>query len=139
MKFSTKTRYGLRAMMEIAIAEPGTGVFQKDIAKNQDISVKYLDHIIAGLKAKELITNYKGKKSGYTLCRKAKDISVLDIHRAFEPSICVIDCLSRTVSCDRESHCAAKGFWGQLNQQIIEYFKSVNLQQIVDDQSLLDD
>lgn len=126
-------------MVEIAKADQQSGIFQKDIAVNQEISVKYLDHIIAGLKAAELITPVKGRKSGYILSRNPENITVLDIHRAFEPSICVIDCLSRTVSCDRESHCAARGFWGKLNEQIIEYFKSVNLKEIVTNQNLLDD
>ena len=125
-------------MVEIAMADPKAGIFQKDIATRQELSVKYLDHIIAGLKTAKLIRNTRGRKSGYILTRKAEKITVLDIHRAFEPSICVIDCLSRTVNCDREKRCAARGFWGKLNQQIEDYLRSVSLRQIVDDQSLLD-
>jgi Rrf2 family protein len=84
MKFSTKTRYGLRALIEIAKDELGEGVFQKDISKNQDISIKYLDQIIQSLKVAGLIVNVKGKKSGYILTRKPSEITVYDIHRAFK-------------------------------------------------------
>lgn len=139
MKFSTKTRYGLRAMLEIAHHSPSSGVFQKDIANNQGISNKYLDHIISALKAAELIVNIKGRKSGYILTRDPSEITVYDIHNAFEPGICVIDCLSRSINCDREEGCAARGFWGGLNQKIVDYFKSVTLEDLVHNEAILDD
>ena len=139
MKFSTKTRYGLRAMLEIAYHSPSSGVYQKDIAQNQGISNKYLDHIIHALKASELIVNVKGKKSGYILTREPSQISIYDIHNAFEPGICVIDCLSKSINCDREEGCAAKGFWGGLNKTIVDYFKSVSLENLMHNEAILDD
>jgi Rrf2 family protein len=107
------------------------GVFQKDIAKNQDISIKYLDHIIQALKTSHLITNAKGKKSGYVLTRKPSEITIFDIHRAFEPGICLIECLSGNFQCPREQGCLTQGFWGQLNNLIINYFKSVTLDDLM--------
>lgn len=139
LKFSTKTRYGIRAMLEIAINKDDNGIYQKDIAKNQDLSYKYLDHILNSLKVAGLVAKAAGKKSGYVLTRKPTDITVLDIHNAFEPGICVIDCLSENYSCDRETHCASKGFWGRLNNQIIRYFKSTTLQDLINEQVRLDD
>lgn len=139
MKFSTKTRYGLRAMLEIAHHSPSSGVFQKDIAKNQDISNKYLDHIISGLKAAELIVNLRGKKSGYILTKDPSEITVYDIHNAFEPGICVIDCLSRSINCERQDRCVARGFWGVLNQKIIDYFKSVTLEDLIRNEAVIED
>lgn len=139
MKFSTRTRYGLRAMIEIAGNSPNAGTFQKDISKNQDISNKYLDHIIHALKVAGLISSVRGRKSGYILTRPAEDITVLDIHKAFEPGICVIDCLSNTYDCDREDVCQAKGFWGGLNNQIQNYFKSVTLRDLVENKGMVED
>lgn len=139
MKFSTKTRYGLRAMLEIAHHSPTSGILQKDISRNQNISVKYLDHIIHALKAAELIINVKGKKSGYILTREPSEITVYDIHNAFEPGICVIDCLSRSINCDREEGCAAKGFWGGLNKKIVDYFNSISLEDLLHNEAILDD
>ncbi|NLB92194.1 MAG: Rrf2 family transcriptional regulator, partial [Bacteroidales bacterium] len=72
MKFNTRTRYGIRAMLEIASHPAEQGVFQKDIAENQEISIKYLDHIIRDLKVAGLLVNAKGKKSGYVLTRPAE-------------------------------------------------------------------
>lgn len=131
MKFSTKTRYGIRAMLEIAKDESQSGVFQKDIAENQQISVKYLDQIIHSLKVTGLIVNLRGKKSGYILTRQPAEITMLDIHNAFEPGICVIDCLSRTIKCKMEGHCNARGFWGKLNNMVLNYFKSVSLEDLL--------
>lgn len=117
-------------MLEIASEEAGNSVFQKEIAKNQDISIKYLDHIIQALKTAGLIVNIKGKKSGYILTRPAIEITMLDIHNAFEGSVCVIDCMDSNVTCDREKGCTAKGFWGGLNSLIVDYFKGITLEDL---------
>ena len=126
-------------MVEIAKNSPEPGILQKDIARNQEISNKYLDHIIHALKASGLIVNARGRKSGYILTRSPGEITMYDIHNAFEPGICVIDCLSPSFRCDRAEGCAARGFWGGLNQQIREYFMSVSLQHLLDNEGVIDD
>ena len=127
MKFSTRTRYGIRAILEIAINENGTGVYQKDIAINQKLSNKYLDHIISSLKIAGLICNVKGKKSGYILTKSPEQITMLDIHNAFEPQICVVECLSGIFECEMQSSCVTQEFWQGLNNQIEDYLKGVSL------------
>jgi len=121
-------------MLEIALSELENGIYQKEIAENQSISYKYLDHIISGLKVAGLIVKASGQRSGYILTRKPSEITVLDIHNAFEPGICVIDCLSVNTNCERERYCAMHGFWGELNNIIIDYFKSTTLQDLMDSQ-----
>lgn len=135
MKFSTKTRYGLRAMIELSYDNAGEGVYQKDISKNQDISLKYLDQIIYSLKVAGLISNVKGKKSGYILTKKPSEISIYDIHRAFENDICVIDCMSSNYHCDRMVGCTAQKFWKGLNQAVINYFKNTTLEDVANGNS----
>jgi len=134
LKFNTKTRYGLRAMIEIARETNNNGIFQKDISERQKISNKYLDHIIYALKVASLITNVKGKKSGYILTRPANEITVLDISNAFEPGICVIDCIMANYECEREDACSAKNFWTGLNDLISDYFKNTTLQELLSEQ-----
>lgn len=136
MRFSTKTRYGIRTMIEIASANPEKGILQKDISQNQCISNKYLDQIIQALKVSELIRNVKGHKSGYVLNRMPSEISMLDIHNSFEPGICVIDCMSKTYQCLSEEGCLSKGFWAELNHKIIDHFKSTTLQDLVSGKAL---
>ena len=127
MKFNTKTRYGLRTMIELAMLEGDKGILQKDISKNQSISMKYLDHIVAQLKAAGLINNVAGKKSGYKLSRSADKISIYDIYRAFDHDLSIIDCLSDKGLCRRNKMCAARDFWNGLNGRIIKYMESVML------------
>jgi Rrf2 family protein len=139
MKISTRTRYGVRTMIEIAKGAPDRGVFQKDIANNQGLSIKYLDHIIQALKTALLISNTRGKKSGYILTRKPSEITIYDIHRAFEPGICLVDCVTGNYQCNLSEECQARGFWGQLNNMIIAYFKSVTLEDLMKGKVSLED
>lgn len=131
MKFNTKIRYGIRAMLEIAMDEAEGGIFQKDIAERQQISIKYLDSIIASLKASGLILNKKGKKSGYVLSRKPSEIRILDIYRAFEPGINIVDCMSANYLCQLAHTCGVRNFWKGLNQAIEDYFRSCTLEDLM--------
>jgi Rrf2 family protein len=139
MKFSTKTRYGVRAILEIAMHKSAEGIYQKEIAQNQEISYKYLDQIMNSLKIAGLITKASGPKRGYILTRKPSEITVYDIHTAFESGICVIDCMAPGFSCERDKFCSLKGFWGNLNNQIIQYFKTTTIEHLVEEQVKLDD
>ena len=122
-------------MMEIAQAiEPG-GVFQKDIAVNQKISLKYLDQIIHALKTARLISNAKGRKSGYVLTRSPEEITIYDIHRAFEPGICLVDCVGSDFMCEFSGKCHTQSFWRNLNNLILEYFQSHTLKDIIEGKS----
>ncbi len=135
MKFSTKTRYGVRAILQIAENEDGT--FQKDIAGKQHISVKYLDQIINALKTAGLIINVRGKKSGYRLARKASEITILDVHNAFEHGICIVECINPLIRCELYDTCLVREYWGDLNVMILNYLRKTTLQDILDGKELV--
>ncbi len=137
MKFSTKTRYGIRAMIEFAMDTTRKGVFQKDIAQRQDISVKYLDQIIHALKAANLIENVSGKKSGYILTRNPIDITIYDIHKALDNDICVIDCMSENYECEKRESCTAQNFWRGLNTVVVDYMQNTTLESISKEENQL--
>ena len=126
-------------MLEIALRENQEGVFQKEIAQNQTLSYKYLDHIISSLKAAGLITNVRGKKSGYKLTRHPSVISIYDIHNAFEQGICIVECLSDVVNCKVEDTCATKNLWSGLNSKVIEYLSNYTLEDLMNEQKELDE
>ena len=117
-------------MLELALNDSSTGIYQKDIAQSQDISNKYLDHIIVELKTAGLIKNVGGKKSGYRLTRPAQEITMLDIYNAFEPGFHINDCAYSDSDCPRLRICAVKGFWSGLNSLMNDYFRSVTLEDI---------
>lgn len=137
MKLNTKTRYGIRTMIELAMDFEGKGLFQKDISERQSISYKYLDHIVSALKAQGLIVNVEGKKSGYRLARKPEEISVYDIYKAFEAELQIVDCLALDGTCTADKSCASQELWFGLNTTIINYLKSHTLKVLADKQSKL--
>ncbi|MEI6751674.1 MAG: Rrf2 family transcriptional regulator [Paludibacter sp.] len=133
MRVNSKIRYGLRTMIEIANSTSSNGMLQKDIAKNQKISLKYLDPIIASLKLKGLITNSKGKGSGYRLTRAAEEISMLDIYTAFE-QIVVIECINNLNFCDRSLHdCKGRNYWNEFKVDLEAILSKKNLAQILEE------
>jgi Rrf2 family transcriptional regulator, iron-sulfur cluster assembly transcription factor len=133
MRVNTKIRYGLRTIIEIAISTEPNGVLQKDIAKSQHISLKYLDPIISALKLKGLISNSKGKGSGYKLTREPKDISMLDIYTAFE-QITIIECINNLNYCDRSMHdCKGRNYWNEFRDDFTNMLRRKNLEQIIED------
>jgi Rrf2 family protein len=131
LKFNTKVRYGIRAMVEIALDETDNGVLQKDIAERQKISVKYLDHIIPALKTAGLVVNKGGRKSGYIITRKPAEIRLLEIYNAFEPGVVIVDCISHNYICELSNKCGAKDFWAGLNNVIIRYFESYTVEDLI--------
>ena len=120
-------------MLELALkSEKGEGILQKEIAENQHIPVKYLDHIIADLKKAGLIANVGGKKSGYRLNRPAEEISIFDIYLAFEDDLTIIDCLNPDGHCPRKKICVLKDYWYGLNNTIRSSMESQNLKDLVE-------
>ena len=120
-------------MIEIANSTDSNGILQKDIAKNQHISLKYLDPIIASLKLKGLIANSKGKGSGYRLTRPAEAISMLDIYTAFE-QIVVIECINNLNFCDRSLHdCKGRNYWQGFKEDFEAILLKKNLAQIIEE------
>lgn len=130
MKVNTKIRYGLRTMMEIGCPQNKAGIHQKDIAINQQLSEKYLDPIIASLKASGLIANVAGKKSGYVLHKPINKITALDVFRSFEHGPEIVPCINNPKCCSKSKKCAPREFWLGLNDLIKSYLQSVSLESI---------
>lgn len=118
-------------MLEIALDSTEGGVFQKDIAERQSISVKYLDNIIASLKTSGLIINQRGRKSGYKLSRPPSQITMLDIYKAFEPGVTIVDCMEEGYECHLHNTCGVRLFWFGLNEKISDYFDSHTLEDLI--------
>jgi len=135
MIISTKIRYGLRALLEIAKVNPGEGVMQKDISERQDISNKYLDHIIRDMKAANIICNQKLKKSGYKLKMPASEITVYTIYQAFEDELCLVECIENK-GCKLLDSCQSVPVWRELNSRMIDFMKSITLQDIIEGKDL---
>lgn len=131
MRINTKIRYGLRTLIEIANSPDVNGVLQKDIARNQNISLKYLDSIISSLKIKGLIINSRGRGSGYRLTRAPKEITMYDIYTAFE-QIEVVECINNKGFCERSQHdCKANNYWNEFGKEFTKMLTSKTLDEII--------
>lgn len=133
MQINSKVRYGLRTMIEVAIAND-QGVYQKTIAEKQDLPNKYLDHIIASLKAENLIKKANDRRKGYVLTRPAEEISIYDIYSAFQADLGLAPCQPDKENCERAHYCSAVDFWSGLNNHIRQYFEKTTLDELADKQ-----
>ena len=129
MKFSTKSRYALRLMAELARYAPGTTVSLKEISERQNLSLKYLEQIVTPLARVGLVKSERGSQGGYRLTKAPADYTAGEILRAIEGSVAPIPCLgSETNECPMWEQCFTLPFWTGLDEVINQYIDSVTLE-----------
>lgn len=128
MKFSTKAEYGLKAMVNLARNEKITKNI-KAIAKEESISIKYLERILNILRQHNLVTSFKGTNGGYALKKSAKKISIADIVIALEGSIAPMKCVGE--KCQMEHSCSSKIVWEILGKQIEKTLSNIKLNSLI--------
>lgn len=131
MKISTKGRYALRVMVDLAINSKGEFISLKDIAKRQSISNKYLEQIIALLNKAGYLETARGYKGGYKLKKEPKEYIIGDILRATEGELAPIYCLTEDGECDRQQNCKTYSFWKGLDNVINEYINGETLEDLI--------
>ena len=137
MKLSTKGRYGLKAIVDIA-TEYGKGRLSvNQLAEKQGISVAYLEQIIAALKKVGLVDAARGATGGYTLTRPPEEINVGEVLRALEGSTAILDCVGvdDSAECTNACHCSARPLWIKLQQRIDEVLNTTTIKELADDYS----
>ena len=133
MKISTRGRYALRMMLDIATNDHGEPVRIKDIAARQDISVKYLEQIVSVLTKAGYVKSIRGPQGGYRLARLPKDYTVGMILRLTEGSLSPVDCLEEGAPvCNRVDSCTTILLWRKLDDAIRGVVDHVTLQDLVD-------
>ena len=136
MKLSTKGRYGLRAMVDLALNATDHKVTIKSISERQGISENYLERIIALLKKAGYVTSSRGAQGGYRLSRAPLDISVGEILRALEGDLNPVDCTltNDDKECSQKNLCVTKFVWKRISDSINEAVDGISLQDMVDEQ-----
>ena len=132
MKISTRTRYGSRALVELATVYPTRALSVKQVAQAQHMSVKYLENIMASLKAAGLIRAVRGVNGGHMLARPPTSINLSQVVEALEGSLTLIDCVEHPESCPMIDLCPTQDLWIQIGQSMAEILESTNLQDLVD-------
>ena len=119
MKISTKGKYGLRAMIDLAQYSEQEAVSISSIAQRQKISESYLDQLVAKLNKAGLVVSIRGAAGGYRLARPASGISVGDVLRALEGDVRAVICTAQTEEgCEGEELCVTKYVWQRINESI---------------------
>jgi len=132
MKLTTKTRYSLRILIQLASSYNKAPIKGKGISSKQNISEPYLEQIMITLKSVDFIRTVRGCNGGYVLNRAPENISVLDIIEVFEGKIEFADCLENSSSCILFSRCPATNIWKHLSDTLKNEAKEITLQTIVD-------
>jgi Rrf2 family transcriptional regulator, cysteine metabolism repressor len=138
MKLSTRTRYGMRALMDLAIYSTGNPVQLKDIAARQQISLSYLEHLIIPLIAAGILKSTRGAKGGIELAKQPQTILLKDILDVLEGPLAPVDCLKDETSCPRSSCCATRDVWDDLKKAMENVLTSSTLLDLVNRQKSKD-
>ena len=133
IKLSTKGRYGTRLMLSLAFHynEDKEAVVLKNISKEEDLSIRYLEQIIIPLKINKLVKSVRGAGGGYTLAKHPSKITVCEIVEVLEGSCSLVDCVEDLDSCERITECAAHEIWKEASDLLKNYFESKTLQDLM--------
>lgn len=132
MRISTKGRYGARLMLELALYYGKGTVLLKDIAKREEISEGYLEHLLPPLKAAGLVNSSRGAHGGYTLAKTPSEITLREVVQALEGPLSPAECVGTPNVCQRVRSCVTRDIWKKLGEKISQTLESVTLKDMVE-------
>jgi Rrf2 family protein len=141
MRLSTKSRYGLRALFDMAYHAGTLPAQIKDISRRQNISPRYLEQIFQDLKKAGLLKSRRGPQGGYYLARKPHEITVMDVINATEGEMALVDCVKAgkrsKKACEFENQCITQQIWAEASRRLNEYLGTVTIKDLCDKGSAL--
>ncbi|MDD5085410.1 MAG: Rrf2 family transcriptional regulator [Candidatus Omnitrophica bacterium] len=137
MKLSTKTRYGVRALLDLALHGGKKPVLLRDISKRQDISEKYLQQIFHSLSMGGIVRSSRGAGGGFALDRKPSEIKLSEVMRILEGPLTLVGCVQEENRCGRAADCVTRTLWNEISTAIISKLDKITLDDLVDRHSRL--
>jgi len=134
MKLSTRGRYGTRALLELALHQGEGPVLLKDIAQRQQISLRYLEHVITPLIAGGIVRSTRGARGGVSLAKPPQEVRLSEVIQLLEGSIAPVDCVNNPRVCSRSAFCVTRDIWGELKKAMDSVLESTTLQDLVERQ-----
>lgn len=131
MKISTKGRYGVRILADIAAHRGGEPRLIREISESQKLSQKYVSRLVLALKKGGFVKSIRGAHGGYVLAKDPGDISLLEVLEAMEGEISLAKCVAAPGKCKESPCCAARSIWCALNGRIRESFASVKMSEVL--------
>ena len=131
MRISTRSRYGIRLMINLAANYSKGHTFLKDIAREEEISEKYLSQIVIPIRRAGLLIASRGVHGGYTLAIPPAEITAKEIVEVLEGDLALLECTRDAALCNRSVSCASRNLWTGLSKKIAEYLSSVTLDDLL--------
>ncbi len=131
MKISTKGRYGLRILIDLALHDGDSPRLIRDIARSQEISEKYISRLMVPLRRAGLIRSIRGARGGFRLAKGLEEITLLDVVEVMEGPVSIVDCVSTPEGCSRASCCRSREIWTDLNAEIRDSMRKIRLLDIL--------
>jgi Rrf2 family cysteine metabolism transcriptional repressor len=134
MRLSTRGRYGLRALLDLALHQDEGSVLLKDIARRQEFSLPYLQHLIAPLIAAGVVKSTRGAGGGISLLKPPSEINLSEVVQPLEGCITPVDCVNNPALCHRSTFCVTRYIWGEMKDAMSQVLASTTLQDLVEQQ-----
>jgi len=134
MKLSTRGRYATRTLLDLALHQRDGPVQLKDIARRQQISLGYLEHLITPLIAGGIVQSIRGARGGVWLVKTPEEIRLSDVIQLLEGSMAPVACVDNPEICSRSSFCVTRDIWGELKEAMNGILESTTLQDLVERQ-----
>ena len=134
MKLSTRGRYATRALLDLALHQNQSLIPLKDIAQRQEISLRYLEHLITPLIAAGIVISTRGPRGGVSLARPPEKIRLSEIIQLLEGSIAPVECVNNPKICTRSELCATRDIWSELKEAMDGVLEATTLQDLVERQ-----
>lgn len=138
MKFSTRSMYGLRALMALARDHGQGSLFLRDIAEREGLPGTYLEQLMVPLRKAGLVSAIRGAKGGYTLSRHPREVTVLEILEALEGPLVLAECPGGSGCCGRPEACALKDLWTDGSEALRSTYRAVSLSELMERQQIKD-
>jgi len=134
MKLSTRARYATRALLDLALHQGEKPVLLKDIARRQQISLQYLEHLITPLIAAGIVLSTRGRRGGVSLAKPADKIRLSEVIKLLEGSIAPVECVNNPAACLRYEFCVTRDIWSEMARAINTILESTTLHDLVERQ-----
>jgi Rrf2 family cysteine metabolism transcriptional repressor len=134
VKLSTRGRYGLRAVLDLAAHQAEGLVLLKDVARRQEVSLPYLEHLITPLIAAGLVKSTRGARGGVLLLKPPSEIKLSEVVQLLEGSIAPVDCVNNPDICHRSAFCVTRDIWSEMKGAMSQVLDSTTLQDLVERQ-----
>ncbi len=131
MRFSTRTRYGLRFLIRLAARPPEELVQLSELAREENISPGYLEQIVRALRPLGILRAVRGVGGGYALARPAAEITMEDIFERLEGELSPVGCLAGDRACSRQHVCSTRSFWQALDEHVRNFLRGMTLEQLI--------